>query len=183
MKILVLSDIHANWLALQAVSRAEPDADRILCLGDLVNYGCWILKCCFKFGMVLEYVSRCTMLEQNRVFGKSILLVDDDQGARESIKLLLRIDRHRVTEARNSMEALALLTNEPFDLVIIDYFMPGMQGGELATKIKRSVPTLPIIMVTAWLEKLVDTDNPVDAILAKPFGIDELRQAIGKLLR
>src|SRR5437899_516201 len=39
MKILVLSDIHGNWPALQAVLRAEPDADRILCLGDLVNYG------------------------------------------------------------------------------------------------------------------------------------------------
>src|SRR5436190_19357044 len=39
MKVLVLSDVHGNWSALQAVLRAEPDADRILCLGDLVNYG------------------------------------------------------------------------------------------------------------------------------------------------
>ena len=39
MKLLILSDIHANWPALQAVLAAEPDADSILCLGDLVNYG------------------------------------------------------------------------------------------------------------------------------------------------
>jgi putative phosphoesterase len=39
MKILILSDIHGNWAALQAVLAAEPDADQILCLGDLVNYG------------------------------------------------------------------------------------------------------------------------------------------------
>jgi putative phosphoesterase len=39
MKTLILSDIHGNWAALQAVLAAEPDADRILCLGDLVNYG------------------------------------------------------------------------------------------------------------------------------------------------
>jgi len=39
MKVLILSDIHGNWLALQAVLQAEPDADQILCLGDLVNYG------------------------------------------------------------------------------------------------------------------------------------------------
>ena len=39
MKILVLSDVHGNWPALQSVLRAEPDADRILFLGDLVNYG------------------------------------------------------------------------------------------------------------------------------------------------
>ena len=39
MKILLLSDIHGNWPALQAVLEAESDADQILCLGDLVNYG------------------------------------------------------------------------------------------------------------------------------------------------
>lgn len=39
MKLLILSDIHANWPALQAVLAAEPDADSFLCLGDLVNYG------------------------------------------------------------------------------------------------------------------------------------------------
>jgi predicted phosphodiesterase len=39
MKILILSDIHGNWAALQAVLAAEPDVDQILCLGDLVNHG------------------------------------------------------------------------------------------------------------------------------------------------
>jgi len=39
MKILIVSDIHGNWTALQAVLAAEPDADQILCLGALVNYG------------------------------------------------------------------------------------------------------------------------------------------------
>lgn len=39
MKILILSDVHANWPALRAVLESESDADTILCLGDLVNYG------------------------------------------------------------------------------------------------------------------------------------------------
>jgi putative phosphoesterase len=39
MKVLIISDIHSNWPALQAVLAAEPDAAQILCLGDLVNYG------------------------------------------------------------------------------------------------------------------------------------------------
>jgi putative phosphoesterase len=39
MKLLILSDIHGNWAALRAVLKAEADADRILCLGDLVDYG------------------------------------------------------------------------------------------------------------------------------------------------
>ena len=39
MKILLISDLHGNWPALQAVLAAEPEVDQILCLGDLVNYG------------------------------------------------------------------------------------------------------------------------------------------------
>ena len=39
MKLLILSDIHGNWQALQSVINAESDADQILCLGDLVDYG------------------------------------------------------------------------------------------------------------------------------------------------
>ena len=39
MKILLISDVHGNWPALQAVLAAEPEVDQILCLGDLVNYG------------------------------------------------------------------------------------------------------------------------------------------------
>ena len=39
MKLLILSDIHGNWAALESVLKAEPDYDKILCLGDLVDYG------------------------------------------------------------------------------------------------------------------------------------------------
>ncbi|MGH8165341.1 MAG: metallophosphoesterase family protein, partial [Rhodanobacteraceae bacterium] len=45
MQLLILSDIHANWPALRAVLAAEPDADEILCLGDLLDYGPEPLRC------------------------------------------------------------------------------------------------------------------------------------------
>ena len=117
-----------------------------------------------------------------RVFGKRILLVDDDPGARESIKLLLNIDRHSVLEASTGQEALELFHRDVLDLVIIDYFMPQMKGLELAQSIKLAAPSLPILMVTAYLEKLIDVDKQVDAVLAKPFGIADLRDAIARLL-
>jgi CheY-like chemotaxis protein len=134
-----------------------------------------------RVGIRNAYI-RTFMSDEPRVFGKRILLVDDDQGARESIKLLLNIDRHSVVEAQNGQEALELFHQGILDLVIIDYFMPQMEGSELAANIKHAAPLLPILMVTAYLEKLVDAVLPVDAILAKPFGIAELRQAIAKLL-
>ena len=52
---------------------------------------------------------------------------------------------------------------------------------EVALKIKLMNPTLPILMLTAYLEKLNDSDKPVDAVLGKPFAVDELRSAMAKL--
>lgn len=121
-------------------------------------------------------------MEQDTIFGKRILVVEDNSSARESIKLLLTIDRHHVTEAKDGIEALAAVGRQAFDLVVLDFFMPGMQGNEVALNIKRIAPSLPILMVTAYLEKLGGLDTPVDAVLSKPFAVNELRSAIAKLL-
>ena len=122
------------------------------------------------------------MAQQTRIIGKRILLVEDDPGARASIKLLLAIDRHAVVEATGGAEALELLQSQPFDLVILDYFMPGMRGSQVALHIRQRAPSLPMLMITAYLEKLGDSDKPVDAVLGKPFAIEELRRAIANLL-
>ena len=122
------------------------------------------------------------MAEQKRIIGKRILLVDDDQGVRESLKLLLTIDRHHVVAAGGGPEAIELLKSQPFDLVILDYFMPEMQGSQVALRIRDIAPALPILMITAYLEKLGDSDKPVDPVLGKPFAIEDLRRAITRLL-
>jgi len=121
-------------------------------------------------------------MEQDRIYGRRILVVEDDPSARESIKLLLTIDRHVVTEAKDGSEALELVKRQAFDLVMLDYAMPGMQGWEVALNIRRIAPGLPILMVTAYLEKLSSIDKPVNAVLGKPFAMDELRTAIAKLV-
>lgn len=112
--------------------------------------------------------------------GRNILLVDDDPTVRESIKLLLSIDRHTVTEASNGHEALLLFTGARYDLVILDYLMPDMLGEELAQHIKALSPTQPIVMVTAYLEKLVNSGKPADVLLGKPLSIEDLRQAMAR---
>jgi len=113
--------------------------------------------------------------------GKRILLVDDDASVRSAIKLLLSIDRHTVTEAAGGNEALHLFTGAQYDLVILDYFMPDMLGEELAQHIRQLAPGQPILMLTAYLEKLVDTGQTPDLRLGKPVTHDELRWAITKL--
>jgi CheY-like chemotaxis protein len=121
-------------------------------------------------------------MEMPRVQGKRILLVEDDPGARQSIRLLLTIDRHHVTEATNSRAALALLAREYFDLVITDYYMPEFSGAELAEAIKANNPSQPILMVSAFLEKLQGSCKAVDILIGKPFSVDSFREALVKLL-
>ena len=120
-------------------------------------------------------------MEQQK-FGKRILVVEDERSARESIRLLLSIDRHIITEAKDGSEALDLVGRLTFDLVVLDYALPGMQGWEVAIHIQCIAPDLPILMVTAYSEKLRTADMPgVAAILGKPFSVDELRTAVAKL--
>jgi two-component system response regulator MprA len=114
--------------------------------------------------------------------GKWILLVEDEPGARESIKLLLTIDRHEVAEAGGGAEAIELLKSQQFDLAILDYFMPGMRGSQVARRFRDIAPSLPILMITAYLEKLADSDKPVDAVIGKPFAVEDLRRAVANLL-
>ena len=68
------------------------------------------------------------------------------------------------------------------DLVITDFEMPQMKGDELATRIKQAWPAQPVLMITAYAEQLGDSDNPVDALLNKPFHLEDLRRAMAELL-
>jgi CheY-like chemotaxis protein len=114
----------------------------------------------------------------NALSAMNILLVDDDRAVRESINLLLKIDRHRVTEAANGHEALLLFTGSHYDLVITDYLMPEMRGDDLVQNIRNIAPAQPILMLTAYADKLAASGIPSEGLLAKPVSVEGLRQAI-----
>ena len=121
-------------------------------------------------------------METTRVLGKRILLVEDERWVRECIKRLLALDAHEITEASNGLEAVALFDEGLFDVVITDYNMPRMRGDELASQIRNRSPRQPILMITACAVQFGTEENPVNAILEKPFGIAELRQTLANLL-
>jgi len=113
---------------------------------------------------------------------KQILLVDDEPGVRQTCSLLLGIDGHSVVEADSGLEALAVFATDRFDLVVTDFAMPGMNGSDLARRLKQLFPSQRILMITGFPNRLEDCQHPVDAILPKPFSLDELRQAVAQLL-
>ncbi len=128
------------------------------------------------------WVGRELSANQAAVRDQRILLVDDQEPLRASLRLLLELDGHQVTEASNGAEALNLFTRGEFDLVITDFEMPVMKGDELAVGLKLLAPSLPILMITASDRARGDVENPVDALLNKPLTVSELRGALGKLL-
>jgi PAS domain S-box-containing protein len=109
-----------------------------------------------------------------------VLLVDDDilvsMGAAD---MLLDLG-HSVIEAQSGAHALKILeTHPPFDIVVTDYAMPGMNGFELAQQIKRSNPRLPIILATGYAE--LPTDRSIEfGHLSKPYTADALAAALEK---
>ena len=116
---------------------------------------------------------------------RQILVVDDEPAVCDAIKMMLKFDGHEVQTADGSKAALSLLEQDKFDLIIMDYSMPGMKGDELAAVIKQRLPHQPIIMITAYAEMLKSSSNPlpgVDFILSKPFSLANLREAIAGVL-
>ena len=117
---------------------------------------------------------------------RRILIVDDEPTVRQSVQLLLQDDGYIVDEAGSGAEALALFEPGKFDMVFTDYLMPEMKGDQLAATIKRLSPKQPVVMITAFPEKLQSSDCPlggVDSIICKPFELETLRWAISRFAR
>jgi CheY-like chemotaxis protein len=77
-----------------------------------------------------------------------ILIVDDDIAVQATIRLLLERAGHSVVVAGDGHKALAASEAENFDLVLLDIFMPGMDGLETMLRIHRRQPLLPIIVIS-----------------------------------
>jgi CheY-like chemotaxis protein len=114
---------------------------------------------------------------------KSILVVEDDPSVADSLRLLLTIDRHYVDIVGDGEKALARYGEGKYDLVIVDFAMPGIDGLDLAGLIKARAPQQRILLVTAYAEMVSKNEKGrlqqyADALLAKPFGPQQLHEAL-----
>jgi CheY-like chemotaxis protein len=133
-------------------------------------------------GIEAPWVGRDLNADPAKVRGRRILLVEDEEAVRACLRMLLELEGHEVTDASNGAEALDLFTIGQFDLVITDFEMPVMKGNELAVSIKLLAPSVPILMISASARARREAENPVDALLDKPFTVTDLRCALRKLL-
>lgn len=113
-----------------------------------------------------------------------ILVVDDDKNSLSGLVRLLEREGYEASGAISAYEALALLDNQRFDIVLTDMKLPGMGGLSLLEEIKKRDELLPILVMTAY----GSVENAVAAVkkgaehyLTKPLDLEELKVAIDKV--
>ncbi|MFW5661484.1 MAG: response regulator transcription factor [Oceanicaulis sp.] len=114
-----------------------------------------------------------------------LLVVDDDDRIRDLLAKFLRQRGLRVSTARDGAEALALLAQMRFDLVVLDVMMPRMDGFEVTRRVRREDDT-PLILLTARgapEDRIEGLSLGADDYLAKPFEPEELLLRIHAILR
>ena len=113
-----------------------------------------------------------------------ILVVDDQPVIRSLLQEHLERDGHVVVTAGDGREALAEFHAAPFDLLLTDQAMPGMNGMALAAAVKEVTPRTPVILLTGFGDMLgaPEPGSDVDLVLNKPVTLLELRRAIARVL-
>ena len=117
-----------------------------------------------------------------------ILVVDDEQLARFTMREILESAGHDVTEAKNGAQGIACQKAQPFDVVITDIIMPEKEGVQMIMELKRDFPELPIVAIsgggrTRNLDFLKIAERyGAQKILAKPFSEEELVDVVNACL-
>jgi len=115
-----------------------------------------------------------------------ILLVEDEKKIADSLKKGLSEQNYNVQVAYDGIEGKKQFEAQPFDLVILDINLPGLNGYSLCKKIRNRNPGIPIVMLTALSatdDKIEGFDAGADDYIVKPFDFKELLVRIRALLK
>lgn len=111
-----------------------------------------------------------------------ILCVDDELIGLQVRKILLERAGYRVLTALDGPLGLEIFASEPVEVVVLDYSMPGMDGGEVAIRMRQVKPHIPILLLSAYVGLSSDVTSLVDLYMTKGEGPDRLLQKLGSLI-
>jgi two-component system response regulator MprA len=115
-----------------------------------------------------------------------VLVVDDEPAVRRALERALKLDKYDVELASDGQEALDALAVSPADAVVLDVMMPGVDGLEVARRMRKAGDRTPILMLTARDaidDRVTGLDVGADDYLVKPFALRELQARLRALLR
>jgi CheY-like chemotaxis protein len=111
-----------------------------------------------------------------------VLCVDDEVVGLRVRKILLERAGYQVLTAPDGHTGLELFANQPIEVVVLDYSMPGMHGGEVARKMRQTKPEIPILLLSAYVGLPDEVRALVDIYMTKGEGAPALLSKIGSLL-
>ena len=116
----------------------------------------------------------------------TVLVVDDDPQALAALQRALRGEPYEAFYTTDPFQALNLVKDRDFHLVITDEFMPGMMGTELLEAVRHRLPDAPVILLTGYPNMAVSYRSfrqRVDLLMVKPWSDLDLRSQARRLLR
>jgi CheY-like chemotaxis protein len=114
----------------------------------------------------------------------TILVVDDEPGIRTMIQFELSQQGYDILTAESGAKALEILNGRTVNLILTDMRMPQMDGLELVSRVRQILPTIPIVLMTGFVEERVRKvqEQKVSGTLNKPFTIDQLAEMVRTVL-
>jgi CheY-like chemotaxis protein len=113
---------------------------------------------------------------------KTVLCVDDEKIGLRVRKIMLESHGFRVLTANSGEQGLSLFDAHHIDLVVLDYYMPGLNGGEVAAEMRRRKPAVPIIFLSAYFSLPPAALELANAFITKGDPPDILIQKIEQLM-
>jgi two-component system, OmpR family, alkaline phosphatase synthesis response regulator PhoP len=114
-----------------------------------------------------------------------ILIVEDEESISEMMELNLELEGYKVTVTPDGSEALQLLKQEKFDLLVLDVMLPGMDGLNVCEALRLEDPNTPVLFVSAkgsTEDRIAGLKKGGDDYLSKPFNLEEFLLKIAKLI-
>ncbi len=116
----------------------------------------------------------------------SILLVEDEENLQEALRLNLELEGYDVSSSYDGAHALKMVSQEHFDLLILDVMLPELDGISVCETIRLSNTELPILILSAKnssADRVLGLKKGADDYLTKPFNLEELLLRVNKLIK
>lgn len=115
-----------------------------------------------------------------------ILLVEDEENIRDVVKLNLELENYEVVSTGNGKDALKMINEQHFDLLILDVMLPDVDGFQICEQVRLTNMVVPIIFLTAkdaFTDKINGLKIGADDYLTKPFHLEELLLRVNNLIK
>jgi len=115
-----------------------------------------------------------------------ILVVEDDPDISHLLEIHLRDNAYQVDVVGNGIDGLERASNHPYQLIVLDLMLPGIDGLEVCRRLRSQMVNVPILMLTARtseIDRVLGLELGADDYLTKPFSIMELKARVKAILR